>query len=359
LLISCAAGIQDDPNDTNTIEFVADQQALYPRYQHNNMFRRNNKKGSKENLQDKMVALTGPNVRSSSPKLKMMVPRTILSIPSRGVYYSIAILLIVGVVRLQLLKQLEHLADTQQIANAPVGTLKLTKFDELVSAVHDRPAGTSNQTVPTARRVYNISEFPNKYLTNGGLLDTDRILLGKIYSSVNSSFEYGLGESTYIAAWTNMPRWSGVDSDSNWVEGVREKAVVPSHFEFNFGDIGPTKGYGHPVQPNLTKQLFRYVVAPLELEREAFDVYLVDGRWRVACACISFLHAIGMGADMGRVRVMMHDYDVLSRGYQIVEEEIADVVERSLKLAVFKLKPGTTDDDIHNLYQRYINVLKR
>lgn len=51
---------------------------------------------------------------------------------------------------------------------------------------------------------------------------------------------------------------------------------------------------------------FNYQSAPLDNEAHAFDFYLVDGRYRVATACSSFLHAISRGGDMSRVMVGVH-----------------------------------------------------
>ena len=128
-----------------------------------------------------------------------------------------------------------------------------------------------------------------------------------------------IGESTYIAAWTGMPRLSGVDSDPTWISLVRDQETIHDNFQFHFGDIGPTGDWGFPKKLGLTKQIFRYVLAPLSLERKPFEIYLVDGRFRVACACASFLHAMSTGADMERVKVLVHDHQERSWGYQIIE----------------------------------------
>lgn len=85
------------------------------------------------------------------------------------------------------------------------------------------------------------------------------------------------------------------------------------------------------------------------------DVYLVDGRWRVACACTSFLHAMSTGADMERVRVLVHDYDRIKWNYQVLEKEIAVLETRSNKLAVFMLKPDIREGGIGKLYLRHID----
>jgi len=54
----------------------------------------------------------------------------------------------------------------------------------------------------------------------------------------------------------------------------------------------------------LKKNLYNYQIVPLALEKKPFEVYIIDGRYRVACACVSFLHAMKYGADMSQVRVL-------------------------------------------------------
>jgi len=77
-------------------------------------------------------------------------------------------------------------------------------------------------------------------------------------------------------------------------------------------------------------------VLPLVSEGRAFDFYLSDGRYRVACASMSFLHALERGGDMSKVMVGLHDYEEKNRGYARIEQ-IADLVTMSQKLAVFRL----------------------
>jgi len=125
----------------------------------------------------------------------------------------------------------------------------------------------------------------------GGLDDADRKASGDLYYSASSVFEYGLGESTLIAAHTGVPRYADVDSDAKWAAQAREKSKL-NHFRFNFADISETGLFGNPLDESFQKIQYDYQLAPLVLEDEPFDVYLVDGRYRVACACVSFLHAM-------------------------------------------------------------------
>eukprot|EP00568_Trieres_chinensis_P002096 CAMPEP_0183310760 /NCGR_PEP_ID=MMETSP0160_2-20130417/33091_1 /TAXON_ID=2839 ORGANISM="Odontella Sinensis, Strain Grunow 1884" /NCGR_SAMPLE_ID=MMETSP0160_2 /ASSEMBLY_ACC=CAM_ASM_000250 /LENGTH=268 /DNA_ID=CAMNT_0025475113 /DNA_START=11 /DNA_END=814 /DNA_ORIENTATION=+ len=162
----------------------------------------------------------------------------------------------------------------------------------------------------------------------GGLDDQDRRILGDLYLNATSVFEYGLGESTLIAAQVGVPRYAGVDSDATWVAKARKKSGK-KRFRFYFADIGETAAWGNPTMPSLAKIAYNYQIAPMVAEEEAFDVYLVDGRYRVACACVAFLHAIQRGGDLERVRVGIHDND---RSEYHVFTEVADVVVNAKKL---------------------------
>jgi len=96
-----------------------------------------------------------------------------------------------------------------------------------------------NSTLP--RRKFDLASWQQK--TSGGLKDDDRQLLGELYYHADSVFEFGLGESTYIAAATGVPRYAGVDSDPEWVAIARKNARM-DHFRFYFADIGNTKEWG-------------------------------------------------------------------------------------------------------------------
>jgi len=79
----------------------------------------------------------------------------------------------------------------------------------------------------------------------------------------------------------------------------------------------------------------------------------VDGRYRVSCACISFLHAIKYSADMDHVIVAVHDtttrYNTFGRyGEQL--ETIANVLNKESELWLFQLKRSTTEEDIYINY---------
>jgi hypothetical protein len=96
---------------------------------------------------------------------------------------------------------------------------------------------------------FNLTEWTKK--TSGGLKDLDRIKLAEIYRNANSVFEWGLGESSFIAAQVGVPRYTGIDSDPTWIKAARDSS--PDHFRFHLGDIGPTGSWGRPEKSGLRK----------------------------------------------------------------------------------------------------------
>ena len=59
--------------------------------------------------------------------------------------------------------------------------------------------------------------------------------------------------------------------------------------------------------------------------------------------------------DMSHVMVAMHDWPTLRklRNYWIVLE-FADVVHKSNALTVLKMKPSATDDDVFDMWEKYV-----
>ena len=180
----------------------------------------------------------------------------------------------------------------------------------------------------------------------GGLNDNERTFLANLYISSNSVFEYGIGESTNIATYAQLPKYTGVDSDALWVDTARKGA--PKHFQFYFADIGPTGAWGRPDDETAEKMKLRYQVAPLAAERYPFDVYLVDGRFRVGCALLAFLHASARGGDLTKISVCMHDYK--REEYHFVEN-VATLYEQVSNLACFRRNPEVTDEEIFNFWK--------
>ncbi|KAI2508614.1 O-linked N-acetylglucosamine transferase SPINDLY family [Fragilaria crotonensis] len=239
----------------------------------------------------------------------------------------------------------------------------MAAFDIIVQVAYDMAFSTL-ATPP--RQEFDLSQWKNK--GTGGLRDKDRVLLAQIYRNASSVFEFGLGESTLIASHVGVPRYSGIDSDALWVSQSRD-AVHP-HFRFYLADIGSTGKWGFPNGSTLPKTILNYQIAPLLVEPSAFDVYMVDGRMRLACMIASFLHASRHGAPHNHTMVLLHDcgwsvktHKRLDNGTRMVYREghhLLDLVHHSgEKLCVYRRKPNTTDADLLKLWLTYSDDLNR
>jgi hypothetical protein len=103
-------------------------------------------------------------------------------------------------------------------------------FDRMVSQSYQAVASDESQT-PRVRN--DLASFERAEV-HGGLMPEDLIMLNKTYSSTQSLFEYGLGESTFLASHLGVPRYAGVDSDAAWVSQARDKSL--QNFRFYFGE---------------------------------------------------------------------------------------------------------------------------
>jgi hypothetical protein len=195
-------------------------------------------------------------------------------------------------------------------------------------------------------------------------------LLAEIYGKAESVFEYGLGESTYIANHVGVPRYAGIDSDASWVAMAREK--VDSRFRFYFADIGETAAWGYP-KTTLTKSIHDYQVQPLQTELLPFDVYMVDGRWRLPCLLLSFLHASARGAKPEDTIVLLHDCikrehtvpgglpnnKIIRQEYTRADHLLQLEAHSGNYLCVYKRRPETTDAQLFELWEQQYTEVKR
>jgi hypothetical protein len=247
----------------------------------------------------------------------------------------------------------------------------LSFFDKTTKTVFEsisyQKEGSTSSSSSIEKRTppvkFRLSSWNSR--TDGGLTDLDRMMLAKIYGQANSVFEYGLGESTYLANYLQVPRYAGIDSSIEWVDMVKKK--VSNHFRFYFADVGETLAWGVPANPNLPKTVWQYQLAPLRSELKPFDVYMVDGRWRTPCVLASFLHASATGAAQSDTTVLLHDcvqpkysspneIPELTRKNYTANDDILDLVDHSRsRLCVYKRKPTTTDAMLWERYMKYKN----
>lgn len=251
-------------------------------------------------------------------------------------------------------KSMLNSTSTGSFVSSRDGVLHATAFEKAAQLSYSDLQHSCENTSCFPRRRVNFTEFPKG---TGGLLDGDRDVIGDLYFHANSVFEFGVGESTAIAAATNVPRYTGVDSDATWISNARARA--PDRYRFYFADVGATKLWGFPTSNSngsRAKMSYNYQIAPLLTELEPFDVYTVDGRWRVACVMACFLHAIHTGGNRTTTRVYLHDYSKRKAVYGMVQT-VATIEKSSVLGVVLALKQSATEADLYTAWEVCIIAL--
>ena len=150
-----------------------------------------------------------------------------------------------------------------------------------------------------------------------------------------------MGSSTLIAEHMGIQRLTAVDSASVWVKTCRIK--VRQQYKLVHVNIGDVKKFGNPKDESRKEQWPDYSTT-VSNETEPFDVYLIDGRFRVACALQAFLH--GTNTSL----VLIHDFQ--RPDYQPVLD-VANVVRRVGQLVVLQKKASVTTKTLTSLWEKY------
>jgi hypothetical protein len=125
--------------------------------------------------------------------------------------------------------------------------------------------------------------------------DDERKLFECVLKCTRRYFEFGSGGSTYIAASLVKESVISIDSSSEWLDKVRQ--ACESEVDFSrptlvHVDIGPTIDWGYPSSPDTRERWPNYHrTIWTRSECSDADLYMVDGRFRVACFMQILLHS--------------------------------------------------------------------
>lgn len=178
----------------------------------------------------------------------------------------------------------------------------------------------------------------------------EKVLLGRLMRESSSYFEFGAGGSTAWAVQTpGIRKIQSVESNHDWVAKLRQRhdvhlAEQQHRLSFAPIDLGPVKELGIPVRQDwASKQKWHTYSDAILLDKAAhWDLVLVDGRFRLACALKALQHI----KDPATTKILIHDYTFRTEYHPV--ERFADVVETAQTLVVLRKKAGV---DEHALAQ--------
>jgi hypothetical protein len=161
--------------------------------------------------------------------------------------------------------------------------------------------------------------------------------------------EFGCGGSTVFAADRVGQRIISVDSSAEWTEKVSQACregqtrIMPEMVAI---DIGRTGDWGVPTDPSTRDRWPDYHTSVWRIPgASTSDLYLVDGRFRVACFLQILLH--------GRRDAPILFHDFASRPHYHVVRTVARQIGSSGDLAIFVAGDRVEDDTIRALLERY------
>ena len=158
----------------------------------------------------------------------------------------------------------------------------------------------------------------------------ERTLAGRRYY-----LEFGCGGSTELAVLSSCAKLVSVDSDLEWIQRISAKpriaeAVRDNRLVFEYIDIGPVGNWGMPKDETKIRNWPNYFLAPFVKYPIPYDIILIDGRFRKACAYASFHFMVDEAV------LVIHDYQVR---YQYSEiERFFNLIDEVDTLAIFRKK---------------------
>jgi len=179
--------------------------------------------------------------------------------------------------------------------------------------------------------------------------DNECALFKSVLKCAQSYLEFGSGGSTFVAVALAKESVISIDGSSVWLEKVRQAC----EFEAGFSrlalvhvDIGPTAEWGYPSDSG-TRERWPNYHRDIWARRASSDadVYMVDGRFRVACFVQILLHS------RRDALIMIHDFDFRSE-YHVVRD-VAREIAVADSLSVFRRRDDRNETHMREILAAY------
>ncbi|MCC6920809.1 MAG: hypothetical protein IT548_16545 [Alphaproteobacteria bacterium] len=176
------------------------------------------------------------------------------------------------------------------------------------------------------------------------MTDAEAAAFTRHLSLAGGYLEYGCGGSTLRAVQQCRGLMRSVDTDIGWIRKLHEhpevaQAVASGRLAFHHIDVGATAAWGAPAGTEKIRNWPLYAIAPFLKDDIAFDLILVDGRFRLAALLTCALLA------RDDVTVLCHDY-ARRHGYSVAEKYF-DTHETIDTLAVFRKRANVNRRALH------------
>lgn len=154
-------------------------------------------------------------------------------------------------------------------------------------------------------------------------------------------FEWGAGGSTFRACKNGVGKVVSVESQKSWIEEVKRYDSVKTHPDITFHhiDINAGERMGRPDNNNKRDNFPSY--SDVIDGYKDMDVALVDGRFRLACACKAVINRVQS--------ILIHDFTSRTHYHDILP--YVEVVRQTGTLIEVRPKVDINMDDLNALYE--------
>lgn len=167
--------------------------------------------------------------------------------------------------------------------------------------------------------------------------------------TVKTYLEFGSGGSTILAVlYSNLTKIVSVESDMEYIQFLRKWRIIRQaenkklfFFPVNIGKVGR---WGYPAEED-KRELFPLYSSKVFETDVNYDLVLIDGRFRCACA----LKVAQYSSD--ETKILIHDY-VNRPAYHCIEQFLEKIVTVDT-MVLFKKKKDIDMAFLNELYEKY------
>lgn len=202
------------------------------------------------------------------------------------------------------------------------------------------PATVAPEPGKTANASFDLPDAPF-------MSAAERRLFKKTLECATRYFEFGSGGSTVWAVQQGLIV-EGVESDDKWVNALKQR--LGSACRVAAVDIGPTGDWGYPTSSSSIDKFPDYSRA-IHQHEMAFDLVLVDGRFRVACILAAIQHIFRWHSEPQSARLFIHDFWNRQQYHTVLE--FLEPIERVETAGIFKVKADCDLDQVNQLWHEF------
>lgn len=229
-----------------------------------------------------------------------------------------------------------------------IGTLLKIKKGDYPNG-NDLPNLIDNREIKTLSIIELFSSFVN-YKKKNNMTEKELDLLQKAFKDSHDYLEFGSGNSTQLAVnQNNMEHITVVESDPMFWKGQVlntpsvELAVQSSRLTPLLVNIGPVGEWGYPLDESYKDQWPLYSSLAFQ-GKTAYDLVLVDGRFRIACILQACLHC------SAKTKILIHDF--FNRPNYFVVYPFLKLEDQADTLGLFTINKGKALD----ILEEYLSI---